>query len=160
MMRDLNSERLQISITEFSQLLARTHELLRQTQIELDHFSESVSLPINRDGAVETAKRIIRLRRKRDKLFAGISPDSIFGEPAWEMLLDLFVATSKGKRVSVSSLCIASIAPTTTALRYITVMTQRGLIVRTPDENDQRRVFITLSDPALEIMNTILGVRY
>src|SRR3546814_1843272 len=41
-------------------------------------------------------------------------------DPAWDMLLDLYLAAERNTRpVSISSLCIASAVPATTALRWI-----------------------------------------
>ncbi|MEP9404517.1 hypothetical protein [Sphingomonas sp. VNH70] len=62
------------------------------------------------------------------------------------MLLDLYVARLRGRRVSVSSLCIAGNIPPTTALRHIADMVENGKINRTPDPGDQRRAFLDLSD--------------
>ena len=47
--------------------------------------------------------------------------------------------------MSVSSLCIAAAVPPTTALRWITAMTDSGMPVRRQDPADARRVFIVLS---------------
>lgn len=158
MSQDSDADKARISIAKVSQLLADAHQLIGETRIMLDGFTDVAPLQLTSQFAsVEAAKQIIRLRRKREKLFSGIAAGEVFGEPAWEMLLDLFVAKFHNKRIGVSSLCIASKAPPTTALRYITLMTQYGLTIRTPDETDQRRVFITLSESALGIMNAIFS---
>lgn len=83
----------------------------------------------------------IRARRLRAQFFG---PD-LFEDPAWDMLLDLFAAELEGGRVSVSSLCIAAHVAPTTALRWITRLTDAGLFERRPDPQDRRRVFIALS---------------
>lgn len=49
-------------------------------------------------------KFIIKFRRSRGLYFG----TSLFADPAWDMLLDLFLAGEEGRRVSVSSLCIGS----------------------------------------------------
>jgi DNA-binding MarR family transcriptional regulator len=73
---------------------------------------------------------------------------SLFGEPAWDMLLDLFHCAEEGREVSVSSLCIASCVPGTTALRYISWLEEQSLIVRHKDRQDGRRIFVVLTDKA------------
>src|SRR3546814_486265 len=80
----------------------------------------------------------------RTRFFDG----ALFADPAWDMLLDLTVARAEHARVSVTSLCIASGVPPTTALRWIGQMTEAGLLERVQDESDRRRAFITLSDRA------------
>jgi DNA-binding MarR family transcriptional regulator len=68
------------------------------------------------------------------------------------MLLDLTAARAEHTRVSVTSLCIASGVPPTTALRWIGQMVETGLLQRVEDETDKRRAFITLSDRAVDAM--------
>ena len=68
------------------------------------------------------------------------------------MLLDLTAARAEHTRVSVTSLCIASGVPPTTALRWIGQMIDAGLLERVDDETDRRRAFITLTDKASDAM--------
>lgn len=93
-------------------------------------------------------RRIIRQRQMRARFFDG----DLFADPAWDMLLDLTAARAEHARVSVTSLCIASGVPPTTALRWIGQMTEAGLLKRIEDETDRRRAFITLTDKAVEAM--------
>ena len=93
-------------------------------------------------------RRIIRQRQLRARFFDG----DLFADPAWDMLLDLTAARAEHTRVSVTSLCIASSVPPTTALRWIGQMTDAGLLMRVEDETDRRRAFITLTDKAAEAM--------
>lgn len=105
--------------------------------------------PPERRGAVVTSAEIralLQVRRLRDRYM----PTDLFADPAWDMMLDLMAARLDGKRVSVSSLCIAAAVPPTTALRWIGQLTERGIFVRTRDPHDARRVFIGLSDEAAE----------
>ncbi|MBB3861759.1 DNA-binding NarL/FixJ family response regulator [Novosphingobium hassiacum] len=91
-------------------------------------------------------RKIIRQRQLRARFFDG----DLFADPAWDMLLDLAASRAEHKRVSVTSLCIASGVPPTTALRWITQMTEAGLFCRAEDESDRRRAFITLSEKAID----------
>jgi DNA-binding transcriptional ArsR family regulator len=93
-------------------------------------------------------RRIIRQRRLRADYFG---PD-LFADPAWDILLDLTAARAEHVRVSVTSLCIASGVPPTTALRWIGQMTAAGLLEREEDDSDRRRAFIRLSDRAADAM--------
>jgi DNA-binding MarR family transcriptional regulator len=65
-------------------------------------------------------------------------------------LLDLFAARLEKRSVAVSSLCIAAAVPPTTALRWIKTLTDLGLLVRTADPQDGRRVYIELAPKAAE----------
>jgi len=101
------------------------------------------------------ARRLIRLRRDREALFGA----ELFADPAWDILLDLLVAQETGRRVSISSLCIASAVPATTALRFIHLMTSRGLLERYPDDRDRRRHWIRLTPKAYDRMALLLRRR-
>lgn len=94
-------------------------------------------------------RKAIRARRLRDRPF----PNVLFEDPAWDMLLDLYAARLERAQVSVSSLCIAAAVPPSTALRWISKMTEDGLFVREPDPFDRRRAFMALSEAATEQMN-------
>lgn len=87
------------------------------------------------------------LMRQRDRRSAHL-PAVLFAEPAWDMLLDLYAAHYESAPVSVSSLCIASNVPSTTALRAIQTMSDEGCLIRQRDPSDGRRIFIALSDTA------------
>ncbi len=88
------------------------------------------------------ARKAYALRRKRASIFG--NPD-LFGEPAWDILLDLYIAQGEGKPVSVSSACIGSAAPPTTGLRWLGVLADEGLVVRENDPADHRRVLVRLT---------------
>ncbi|GFE74167.1 MarR family transcriptional regulator [Novosphingobium sp. TCA1] len=91
-------------------------------------------------------RRIIRQRQLRARFIDG----DLFADPAWDMLLDLAAARVEGKQVSVTSLCIASGVPPTTALRWIGALVQADLFQRVCDENDRRRAFIELTEQAVD----------
>jgi DNA-binding MarR family transcriptional regulator len=87
------------------------------------------------------AQAMYAARRLRDHY---LDPH-LFGEPAWDMLLDLFIRTARGRRTAVTSLCIASRVPLTTALRWIGTLQDAGLVLREEAEHDRRVAYVTLS---------------
>ena len=93
-------------------------------------------------------RHIIRDRSRRAEAFG----NDLFADPAWDMLLDLTAAREEHRRVSVSSLCIASGVPATTALRWIQQLVDAGLFERVRDESDKRRAFVALTDKAATAM--------
>jgi len=90
------------------------------------------------------ARDTICHRRKREEYF----PSGLFADPGWDIMLDLYAALYESEAVSVSSLCIAASVPQTTALRWITLMTNDGWLVRWADPADRRRAYLKLSDKA------------
>ena len=93
------------------------------------------------------AAGILNSRRKREQLFG----PNFFADPAWDMLLDLFVQAESGNKVYVSSLCMASAVPTTTALRWIGTLTEAKLLERRPTGSN-RKVEISLSRKARDMV--------
>ncbi len=90
-------------------------------------------------------RRMLRHRQQRGRIFGA----ELFADPAWDMLLDLAAAHQDGQRVSVTSLCIASGVPPTTALRWFGLMTDAGLVAREEDPADRRRAFLMLTEQSL-----------
>ncbi len=101
-----------------------------------------------REVDARLVRRLIAARRVRDALL----PPGLFGDPVWDMLLDLTAARLESRLVAVSSLCIAACVPTTTALRAIKALCDSGLLERCTDPADGRRTYITLSEPILKAM--------
>ena len=102
----------------------------------------------------DRVRSILRARRTRDRFFDG----DLFADPAWDILLELYEAELRHYRLQISSLCIGAAVPPTTALRWIKSLEQRGMLVRTDDPNDRRRVFAVLSDYARKQMDELFSV--
>jgi DNA-binding MarR family transcriptional regulator len=102
----------------------------------------------DRSAVAATVERLIALRRKRGSFFSA----ALFSEPAWEILLVLALADARYHRLTVSKLCERIDAPATTALRWIRLLTENGLIVRSDDVTDKRRKYVRLSDAAYDRM--------
>ena len=93
----------------------------------------------------QVIRQIIRQRQLRSRFFNS----ELFSDPAWDMILDLAAAAMEHKSVSVTSLCTASCVPPTTALRWIRLLTDKGILKRVEDPRDRRRVFIGLTEEGL-----------
>lgn len=98
----------------------------------------------------DVAASVYRARRERNMCF-GDDAD-LFGEPAWDMLLDLYTAQMAGREVTITRACKAADVPNTTALRHLGNLEARGLIIRKADHEDRRRSTIQLSEKALTMM--------
>jgi DNA-binding MarR family transcriptional regulator len=112
-----------------------------------------VSLPVSDLALVDMAKRLYELRKVRD----GLLGEALFSEPAWDILLDLFICDHEGHRLSVSAVCIGARAPSATALRYLTLLQEAGLVERTRDERDGRRSHVQLTGIGRRRMAVLLG---
>jgi DNA-binding MarR family transcriptional regulator len=110
------------------------------------------SLPSRYALSVEAAKCLIR-RRSRFKSHLG---EALVADPGMDMLLDLLIHQDGPTPVAVNQAQLASGVPATTALRWIKVIEQEGLIERYPDPRDQRRIYLRLTPMGLEKMLRVL----
>ena len=106
---------------------------------------DQAKLPSYRD-----LQRLIRARRMREEIFG----DSMFADPAWDMLLELYASEICQASLTVSALCAGSAVPATTALRWIKALEGYGYIERRNDHLDRRRVHVSLTTKARELMET------
>jgi DNA-binding MarR family transcriptional regulator len=158
---DIDSLRLRRLADEVSRI-ARALSSLSSTERPLEGFAQNAlaearpsfrgePVELSLGGTAPTAeevRQVLRLRRLRERHF----DPALFADPAWDMLLDLMAARLEETQVAVSSLCIAASVPPTTALRWIKTMTDHRIFERCADPDDGRRIFIRLSDSAMNGM--------
>jgi hypothetical protein len=101
---------------------------------------------------LERARGLLRARKRR----AAFLPEFICGEPIWDMLLDLYIASLERKPIRVSSLCFGSGVPVTTAMRNLAVMERQGLVVRSRDPLDGRATRLVIAPKAGSAMRDYL----
>ena len=123
------------------------HQHLQRTRALPEHVG---SLEQRRVVYAEFAREAYATRRRRSRIFQN---SELFGEPAWDILLDLYIAHVEKKSVSVSSACIGSAAPPTTGLRWLGVLADQQLVMREHDPEDQRRVLVRLTERGLIAMD-------
>ena len=73
-------------------------------------------------------------------------PAELFHEPAWDMLLSLYVASEERRVMNVKTLVSTTSAPVTTSQRWIDHLHKLKLVERVVDPVDRRRMEISLSD--------------
>lgn len=89
---------------------------------------------------VARARIVLGARRLRDQHF----DRDLFGEPAWEMLLALYVAEGSGSRFTTGKLAEWIGVPLTTVVRWAKALEEKQLVGRTDHPTDRRIVFIRL----------------
>ena len=93
-------------------------------------------------------KKLISERRKRYSYF----PAELFADPAWDILLVVALAEARQQRLTISRICERVDAPTTTTLRWLSKLTDEGLLARREDVLDRRRKYMELSPAASSLM--------
>jgi len=92
----------------------------------------------------ENAKLARVLLAARRNFECAVGSD-FFADPARDILLDLFAASSEGRHISVTSACLAAKAPTSTALRHIRLLQSAGILEEYRCERDGRVRYLRLS---------------
>jgi hypothetical protein len=139
------SPRTEMALRELANLQAQIVRLAAVIEANDDDNAE-VNVAAGQPCSDASIRGILQARLERNACF----PGELFSDPAWDMLLDLYAAELGQVRVSVTSLCIASNAPTSTALRWISTLERANLIERRADPLDGRRFFLSLTKDAVE----------
>ena len=129
-----------------SELPDSIRQRLASLAVEVQTIAAMLPVPPGRDlarSALDPSRLreppdVVRVRRylQMRRLRAELLPDCLFAEPAWDMLLDLYIAGLECRNISISSACIASAVPQTTALRWIRHLEVHGLVERHQDRTD------------------------
>lgn len=134
-----------------TQIPARAERIERQTR-KLIEDAEMAAAMHNAD-LTEFARQLLAGRRQRDRYFDPM----LFSNPAWDILLNLYVADAEGKPVNVLESCTASIVPQGVALRWLGYLKQEEMVIETPDPARPRRTLIGLSDQTRLTISSYLG---
>lgn len=92
------------------------------------------------------ADRLYGERRRRDSLF----PDGLFGEPAWDLMLALFMARENGRPMILCKAYRAAEVTDTTGRRLLDRMEEAGLITRRRAPRSRKMRVVELTDTATE----------
>lgn len=143
-----------------NQLLSVAREMTLPAETKEFVEDGHIAKPSAEDEArwLALARKMYLERRQREKFL----PADLFGEPAWDILIDLYVAAKENVNISTTSACIGASVPPTTGLRWLQVLEGHGLIERECDIKDQRRTFVKLSKSGCDAMSKFfsLNVRH
>jgi DNA-binding MarR family transcriptional regulator len=148
-------------LAEIVKRLAQQFDSAQRTLNELrikshcDTFPEA-ALPTERryEVAYRAAVQSLENRRVRANHFGS---QGIFGEPAWDILLDLYIHQFQNDEVSVKSANFDSSAPASTIQRWFRILEDQNLIFSVEDPTNPRRCFIRLTPAGYESMTRYLN---
>lgn len=103
-------------------------------------------------AVLDCARQTYALNGRRTALMGS----GLFGDPAWDIMLDLFLSECEARSLCVTSVCVGSRSSPATALRYIALLRGRGLIDRIADTIDKRRTYVRLTDRGWNAMVELL----
>lgn len=107
--------------------------------------------PVER--ARQVAEAVYAARRARSHFL----PRALLGEPAWDMLLDLFASDPDLKGLSTKRVCLAADVPYSTAWRCLAALEADGLITRFDDRRDARRSLVALTPKGETMVRRCMG---
>lgn len=150
-------ERIERVLAELSRTIG-VPDALPDHQRHEDASAHPVTDIADPGGMNEASSRLtlaiawIRARKARD---AALGED-LFFDPAWSILLELYVHHRQRTAVSITSLCIAAKVPSSTGLRWVTLLERRGLVSREPDPFDRRKIYASLTAEAVRKVEAAL----
>jgi hypothetical protein len=135
-------------VEENSGRLEAALAILRQASVRVALLSDPLS-PEAGQSLRTVAERLYAERRKRDEYF----PSALFGEPAWDLLLALFIAHDDGRPVSLSEAYDAARIDSRHGPALIEKLIAAGLVTRSHNKGNA----ILLTDHGLDRLNDYLA---
>jgi hypothetical protein len=83
-------------------------------------------------GTVERIRDAQGRRKSRDRLF-GVQ---MFGEPPWDIMIELFIADCEGRQASIGDLCDSSLLERSTVMRWLQILEMENILTRTPNPHN------------------------
>lgn len=108
--------------------------------------------PTPGDELVSRARALLHVRRLRAEHFNRV----MFAEPAWDILLLLYLADSLEGRQTIGHIAELVDTPLTTVLRWIAYLEKEHLVARKNHPTDRRIVFIELTDKGRDRLEAFL----
>ncbi len=151
---------LDIAVVDHIVVTATSHRsILRRSGSSGDKIAQSFGLRSGREdlphgdgadgtlgaalpSALANARRSVRRLLLRRQL---LGANRLFGEPAWDMLVELFIAHCEGVTVPTGALGIGSGLSSSSAQRLVQRLVDARLVMRAPDPDDGRRHFVSLA---------------
>lgn len=124
--------------------------LVERMHTVLDGFLPDASGEPEEPSEIERAREILRLHRARVRLFSPLR--TIFHNPAWDVMLQLFIAHEEGRAMTVDDLHTTSIVPAEVLKRWVRALEGEGIIARWPNVTASRGDVIALTPYAMETM--------
>ena len=116
-------------------------------------------VPLRAAGDVTLAERARQVLDARLKC-SGFFPRGVFRDSAWDMMLELFIASQSRQSLCVKDLMAVANETATGAVRRINSLEDAKLVSRRSDTDDHRRVCVELTEAGRAAMETFLRNLY
>jgi DNA-binding MarR family transcriptional regulator len=81
----------------------------------------------------------------------------LFSDPAWDILLELYAARLGERRMTLRELARSINIPESTTARWISVLSDRGLVITSNERRETVEASIELSAQGLAVMKRLVG---
>jgi hypothetical protein len=122
---------------------ALAHQLLSWA----DHLSDRPDLTaeLSEEGRHDLVLGLAIALREVHRMRVEIFPRMPFGNPNWDVMLDLFIQEMNGFRTSLDHLALTGDLPAPIVYESVHELVRLGLIDRTPDRFDNRIAWLSLT---------------
>ena len=103
--------------------------------------------------ALRLAETILEMRTVRDVVFGA----EWFADPAWDMLLEVYVAQNQGKSTQLQAMCSAARVPRSTGDRVANRLVAASLLRKEADPARKGGVRLRLNDAAEKKIERLLS---
>lgn len=141
-----------LDVTE-QEIVAAKRLLLLLAREEGSRRPESKQSCADRRTWVGRASRLLRLRKRREAIFG----KAMFGEPPFDMLLNLYVHEETEARMPVSRLAELASVPRSTVLRWLDYLVGHGLVAREPGATYKRKLEVFLTDTGRKALDELFS---
>lgn len=104
---------------------------------------------VDREVLLLRAKKHFRDRQLRRQYFSR----GIFGEPAWDTLLVLYISEFSGRRLTIGRLVDWIDAPLSTTQRWIAYLEKERLVAKEGHPDDRRMAYVRLLDKGRAVLD-------
>jgi predicted SnoaL-like aldol condensation-catalyzing enzyme len=138
-------------VPDFPARAERVDAIDRQTRKLIEDAERAAAM--HQPDLTEFACRILAGRKQRDRFFA----PALFSNPAWDMLLHLYVATAEDGGMDMLDCWMVSSTPKGVALRWLDYFRQEEMVVEIADRKRMDQTLIRLSDATQMAISAYLG---
>ena len=120
---------------------------LRDLEARLSSLEQSRAMLDEERARIRIVVETQEIRRRRDDIFGR----DLFGDPAWNILLELYLAELEDRKMLLSHVAEDEVSPST-VLRWLNKLEREGWIRREPDPTRGRRIYAVLTPKASKAM--------
>jgi len=138
-------------VSDFPIRAERVDPIDRQTRKLIEDAERAVAM--HHADLTLFARQILAGRKQRERFFDPV----LFSNPAWDILLTLYLADAEGRALHTPESCAPSTVPQGVVLRWLAYLKQEEMVIETPDPAQTGRTLIGLSDQARATIGAYLG---